>query len=310
LTVLLGNFARRGLAVGEALKACAGGVKAAGPGGWLFALSNGVPHTFSAMLAGDWLLLDAGLGAVAESGELWRLLGANARLGGPGKFARERGRLRLRAEIALDEEIDLASRLRETCDSLREALRVLHGEAGRAEVAGREGSESAAEGGEDAGSEVAESESCAKGLKALCEEAGWDCVEKDGGRLAAQLEAGGAFRQATLAAGACGRLSASVELFRAAGLGDVSRHAVAALLLGASASLRLARAAAVEHADGAVAARFEVSFRTRPRAAELGHTLSALSVACAEFGREAEALCDARVAARFVAARGVRCEWV
>lgn len=280
-------------AVGEALQKCVPAAARTGAGRWGFSLANGRPHRFDARLADGWLLLDAAAGAHGRT-DAWELLRLNARLGGSAKLARTAsGETRLRAELpAAHDEIDLVPLLAETCAGLRAALGALHGEAeshdSGPELEGRVGDDPVAR------------------LRELCEEAGWTASARAGGELAVELEVPGEFRQATLREETRGRLSATVEVLAPTELSAVSSEAVGALLLEAAGLVRLVRPAAIETEDagGARAARFEVVLPAS--AAGVGRALSALSVACAEFGREATGLASREVALRYLAARARR----
>ena len=95
--------------------------------------------------------------------------------------------------------------------------------------------------------------------------------------------------QAVVKPGSNGGLVASVTRAGGREPARVShRRALALLLLSASRSVRLARAAAVEEADGRFEARLEAALRPGAGAGDLTDALSALSVACRWCGPEAE----------------------
>jgi hypothetical protein len=283
--------------VGEALGKCAPLVESAGRGEWNFILNNGSMLLVTARSDGDWLHLDAPLGeataAAAGGGDAWRLLKLNQGLGGLSKLALTRGPqgLRARAEIPLDEDVDLQRRLREACAGLKAAAGRLHGEGKVA--AAKASSLSGAQGGE------------ASELRGLCAESGWKFTERAAGKMAVDLETRSGFYQAIVEERGGGAVSAAVEFAAGATFGEESKRAIGALLLRASGVVRMARAVVKEEGEGA-GAGFEALFQTRPSAAELCHALSALAVACGLCGQATLAMRDEFVAGNYLAAQGLR----
>jgi hypothetical protein len=194
----------------------------------------------------------------------------------------------LRAEVPLDDGIDLSGRLHEVFAGMSQALMQLHGE-----EAGKQ-------------SKIPDEDKReypvddALNLSALLDEAGWPHSERTTGRLAAELETRGDYYQAIIEAKPKGGILISAELMRAESLSDQGRDALAALLLRASAIVRMASASAGESDDG-YHAQFEIYFPSTPAVVELGHSLSALSVACALCGREARALEHEPIAREYLA---------
>lgn len=269
----------------KTLSNCARSVERAGRFDWSFVLSNGHDLGARARIEEDWLLVDAPLPADLRKYNAWRLLQLNARLSGLSKFALlpEKRTASICAEIPLGEEIDVSARIRETCDGFKAALSDLY----------NEGSDERRE-----NSLAAQSDEAAQAsfnLQQLCEEAGWNFKERDGGKLAIDLDVRGEFYQALAKERKGGGLLLSVELARPHIASEEHRRAMAGLLLKASGIVRMARPAVEETREQAVA-RFETSFAHAPCAAELNEALSALSIACALCGPEARAIQDEFVA--------------
>lgn len=268
----------------ESLRAVAGFVEPSGNHRWKFALANGRRIPASARLTDDWLLFDAPLHGIDEGRDLWRLLALNAQLNGGAKFALVGPHTRLRAEIALTDEIDAATRLTETCAALKEAL-------------------SLAEGLRDDGPHSLSIISTNRAsLPSLCSQAGWAFTERDGGKLVVNLEARNGFHQALIEQ-ARGGVSISTEIMRARGLSLLSRQSLGALLLRASAELRMARAAVEEEEDQSTI-RFEARFDSAPASMEIDRALAALSLACALCARESRSLENDFLARQYLAMGG------
>ncbi len=269
----------------ESLRTVADFVEPSGNHRWKFALANGRQIPASARVTNDWLLFDAPLRGIDDGRDLWRLLALNAQLSGGAKFALTGPHTRLRAEIALTDEIDATARLTETCAALKEAL-------------------SLAEGLRDEGphSLSITSKDNRASLPSLCSQSGWAFTERDGGKLAVNLEARNGFHQALIERSR-GGVSISTEIMRAKNLSQHSRQSMGALLLRASAELRMARAA-VEEDDDQFAIRFEARFDSAPGSIEIDRALAALSLACALCARETRALEQDSLARRYLAVGG------
>jgi hypothetical protein len=298
------NVARaREVAIAESLRKCAPLVERVGQGEWNFILNNGSALLVGASICEHWLQLDAPLGnAVADRQDAWRLLKLNQGLGGLSKLALlpQHGpkpgqtALRVRAEIPLDEDVDLGRRLHEACAGLKSAAGRLHGE--EKEELTRAYSLVTPEGAE----RESESE-----LRSLCEETGWKFTERTPRKLAVDLETRNGFYQAIVEEHVGGAITVSVEVASNTAFGEKSKRAIGTLLLRASAEVRLVRAVVSEGGEGAQAS-FEALFQTSPCAAELGHALSALAVACGLCGGAAEAMQDEVVAGNYLAAQGLK----
>ena len=280
-------------AIGAALEAaagkCGGRVERAGRGPWRLALANGRPFEVSAVVdaVGEWLQLDAPAGGGQDAGRLWDALVVNGRLAGAAKLALAAEGLRLRAEMTLHRGDVLAARIASACCGFKDALSALDGGPGAAARI-------------DTGPEPP----AADDLAAACREAGWSVSERANGLVAVDLECARRFHQALLRPRGSGGALAAVELIRAAALPAAGRAAIAALLLAATARVRLARAAAEEE-GGRVWARLEVAFESTADATDLDHGLSALAAACSLAGDEARVLQHEGVAARYLALRNL-----
>lgn len=289
--------------VGETLKKCAAMVEPTGKGSWDFILSNGSALLVSARADEGWLHLDAPLDGGALGAGAWRLLSLNRRLGGLAKLALPTGRrdAHLRAEITLDEEVDVARRLREACAGFKAVSGVLHGEKLTTEATryAKIETTATAAASDEAASDEAEK---ASELRRLCEETGWRFNEKSATKLAVELEARGVFHQVAVERRTGGVVSLSVELAGEEFFSEAFKRAAGELLLRASAAIKLVRAS-VDEGEGRASAGFEVVFPSAPCAAEFGHALAALAVACGLCGREAAAMRDERVAERYLSMR-------
>jgi hypothetical protein len=135
-------------------------------------------------------------------------------------------------------------------------------------------------------------------LRRVCEDIGWKFTERAAGKYVVDLEAQGEFFQATVEQRSVGAL-VSADVTRSNALSESSRHALAVLLLRAGAIVRMARPA-IEEDESQIGARFEVAFGEQPRAFELAHALSALSVACSLCAREAKAMRDEIIAKEYL----------
>ena len=273
----------RETAITMALAKSAGAVEAVAPGRWAFTLSNGTDLAASAWIDDGWLLLDAALGVGSPPApRLWQFLQWNAALGGGARFAlhpRQPG-LRVRAEVPLDEEVDLGGRVHEAYTGLKAAMRTM--EYGPGDGSGVPG------------------DAVRGDLSDLCRQTGWDFSEREPGRLAVDLDVPGAFQQAIVEAYRDRGVAVAVPLLDPAGAeppAQVCRQALGLLLLRVCGIVRMARAAAETRA-GVTQARFEVVFGTSPCVAELTHAFAALSVACRLAAREAAVLWDDETVAR------------
>jgi hypothetical protein len=241
----------------------------------------------------DWLLLETPLPSALPGDSLWCDLLQNASVSGPAKtaLADDQRRRVAQAEIPLDDEVDLALRIDQACEGVAQLIPASH--ASRPHI-GRESAPRA---------RVAGDQASPLDPAHLLTTAGWSFVEREPGFLV-ELPVPGQFCQAVVRLDAGGGVRVTVDVVAPHTLSPVSREALGALLLSTSRVCRMVRGAARDEASvGAVA--FEVHVASRPTAAELGHALAALSIACREAAREAAVLVDERVAASYLEVRGL-----
>jgi hypothetical protein len=212
----------------------------------------------------------------------WEALLRNAELTGPAKLVLPPGGrdLEIRAELPVEDGVDVDAVLRQARDSLTRAA----------------GSET------PLGTDNAAIDLGPADLHVLAAEAGWLFTWRSSGRIAVELDVPGQFHRAIVeprAAGCRARAALAVAAAPSAG----PRLALAVLLLTVTGVVRMARAGATE-LDGDTTVFVEADLVERPSAWEFHHALSALTVACRMAGREAKALVDERVAGAYLAARG------
>jgi hypothetical protein len=289
------TFRTKESAVGESLKKCAPLVERVGQGEWNFILNNGSMLLVSARADEHWLQLDAPINGSESQVDPWQLLKLNQRLGGLSKVASITGKsgLRARAEISLDEEVDMHRRLKEACSGLKSAAGSFHGEGPEKPT----GNPAKAGPGEN-------NQRDAAGLRKLFEASGWTFTERSEAKLAIDLETRGGFYQAIAEQEPGGGVSLAVELTRDTGFRECSKRSIGKLLLRASAMVRLARPIVKEEGEETTA-YFEVRFQTAPCASELGHALSALAVASRLCGKTADAMRSEVVAANYLTYQGL-----
>src|SRR5262249_29633417 len=263
-------------AIAGALAKCATAVETVGQGRWAITLSNGADLAASARVDSGWLLLDAPLPGAATA-RPWDLLGWNATLEGGARFVLGGARRTcgVRAEMPVEEEIDLHRRVVEMCAGFRAAMKKMH------DRSGQDGPRASAM-------------PPTRDLSDLCRETGWMVTEHDAGRLAIDLEVPGAFQQAIVETRSDGRVAATLAVLEpsAAGGGPPApacAEGLGLLLLRCCAIVRMARAAAERQAD-ALRPRFEGVFDSDPCVAELAHAFAALSGASRLASRDAAGL--------------------
>ncbi len=261
-------------------------VDALGTGRWAFAIQNGVTLAAGARVDDGWLVFDATLAAgPAAAARPWDWLAWNATLAGGARFVvrAPASAARVRAEVPLDQDIDVGRRIVEACTGLEAAQRLV-----------AYGPEPAPDGAASSGVSLA----------ALCGQTPWPVVERDGGTLAVELDVPGAFHQATIARRADGSVAVATPVVDALATGggpvsSVCEEALGLLLVRVGSVVRMVRAA-LEPGDGA-APHFEVVFGSAPHPTELSHACAALSVACRLASREAAVLqCDEGVAQAYL----------
>jgi hypothetical protein len=267
----------------RALSTAASQLIPAGSSCWQFTLRNGAPHVITAKTDGDWLFLEANYPDEAQRSEpLWDTLARNGSLAGLAKIVMDSdGRLRLRAELPLVEDADLAARMLEACGGFASVWspdeRNTTGDALRRE------------------------EVEALDLKHLCTEAGWVFTERGGGRLAVELEVPDCFYQGILIPLQRGA-GVTCELAAIEGDSEDSRRAIAGLLLAASGVVRMVRATMSPDQTLPVA-QLEAVFGTAPSPSEISSALESLSVGCSLCGEELKTLQAPTVAQRYLSLR-------
>ena len=282
--------------IAMSLEHCGASINRTGRGRWELELVNGKSVSATAMLLDGWLSIDAPVSNQIDHADLWRLLTLNASLVGVSKFVLmpDHRSVRLRCDISLGEDDDefeadvvstSATRVREAFVGMKSALARFHDEKPSGSVKSKRDFDD---------HEAAKPEH----LRRVCEDTGWKLTERSAGKFVVDLEVQSGFFQATVEQRSVGA-HVSAEVARWNALAESSRHAVAVLLLRAGALVRMVRPA-IEEDESQIGARFEVVFRKLPRAFELAHALSALSVACSLCGREAKAVQDENIAKAYL----------
>ena len=255
-----------------------------GDSGWRLSLLNGAPHFVTAKIVGDWLVLEAESFHIGqETDAYWQALGRNASLAGLAKIVLSNdGRGQIRAELPLQDGVEISARIGEAFDGFADAWSATeHPSAPAAPPLG------------DAGP---------IDLKHLCAEAGWVFTERTGGKLVVELEVPGNYYQAVFLPTGQG-VRISCELAELDSVTEPGRFALAGLLLAASGHIRMARAS-VSQNGGPPVAQFEILFETAPSPFEISSALETLSVACSLCGEEIKSLQNPVIAERYLALRG------
>jgi len=259
---------------------------------WALSLTNGHSLSVTAQRADGFLLLDADTGCPPAEGMPDELPGIPS-MPAAVKFAwrTDWPSLRLRAEFPLPAEDVDDGRVHLHLDGIRQAYGGLRDGLFREEGV------------------VGATPVCAAGPVAPADlldwlrEAGWECHERPGKPLLADLETPGHFQQAEIAAvDGCTRFR--VTLCRAAEPSMPHLRALGWYLLQANSGLRMARGF-LEREDDALAAGFDVCMCGTLTAADAGHALAALSVACRSCAREMNVLQDDALAGLYRPAPGL-----
>ena len=243
-----------------------------------------------ARCSGAWLELSAPTNEIVTPAFTWAMLKRNASLDGAARLAvtAGAGTAHVRADVWIDEDADIDTRVATACDDMASLLHVLH--------AGSTTSDSTAT--VDTAIEV---ESRTRRLVDLCTEAGWPCTQGDAGVVVA-IDAGGDVYQASLELTPDDRLRATVELIDAPVNASPARAAMALLLLTASAVVRRVKGVAVTR-DGVDRLGVAVAGEHVASVADIDLSLSALTVACRAVGRELQALSHDGLARDYLAWR-------
>ena len=250
------------------------------PGQWRLKLA-GLPGGSATGHAIDgWFRLTATADGCPSDG--WELLRLNARMPLIARcaFDPRTDRLMLCADVCLHREAALTTRLREACDGLVAAERMLK----RRDVTSSN-----------------DTQETGRTVTHVVEECGWPVSEHDGQPVVPI----GVSSSATVRSHAEGGLSVdctlAVEIES-----DPVRTAIARCLLATTGVVRGVRAI-VRYESGKASVRLESGFESTPCAAEVHSGLSALSVALERCIREVRALQDSRVAEAYLALFSPRC---
>jgi len=272
------SFATQANRVGSALAENGHRLQQASACRWTFALLNGARHAVHARIDDGWLWLRTDRREPIAVDRLCETLAKNHALSGAAKLvARLDHDLELRAELPLDDDIDLGARVRQAIAGFQS-----HWESPATPAV--------------PGGEVAPAD-----WKRCCEESGWPCTERTSGRLTVALETTPVLHATIDPAGPGGDVFIDLEDFGAAPA--TCRAAAAGMLLEVNRLVRMARATFVER-NGATHARFEVRFPDFPNPAELDAAFGSLSTACAFVTHELRALLNEDIARTFLAVRG------
>lgn len=274
-------------AIDECLRQCTEQAQQVGGGRWQFALRNGTRVTATAEAA--FLLFDGPSPVQCALSLAPQWLRWNAALAGNAKFALapKPWRLRLRAEMLVDDEANTYARIGEIVRGMEQACQSLEG-------SHRSPGECHAHAAGDASSH---------NLPALLRETGWPFQERPERAATVELPTrGGCCRVLLEETG--GGLHAGVEFLRTDSLTSTSSLALSAMLLSASGTLRLARPYAAD-TEGIFTCGFEVRFAGETTAGELEHALEALAVAGWACTEEVHSLLDNAAATQYMAVRNL-----
>jgi hypothetical protein len=263
----------------EALQECSSHLAESHAGGWVVSLLD---HLVEVHVRGDWLLLRVLLPPSATETDAAACLRRGAELPGGVKIAlvasSDAAALQVQMDLVLDEEGDLPVQVRGACLTFEKALQSL---------ASHDHGEIRADAGEPP-----------PDLRCSIAEAGWTCDERPEGTLVVDLQVANAFHQAAVEVrGHETRLA--VDLAGVESVPEVCKRAAAAFLLRVAGAARMVRPILPPEVG---APRLEVVLPNPTTAAQIGHALAALSVACSLCAREVEVvLRDERIAALYLA---------
>jgi hypothetical protein len=279
-----------------ALNEAGGEIRREGPSRWSFAAGPEETIKVTASFDQDWVVMDTPLVACEgtqwlQPKRLWNLLHANAALTGGAKFvvAGNPRSIRLRAEIHVTDEINLAGRIQNARVGFQEALRCFRCRKSGLLVDGPEPLH------------PANPEPSDTRLQALCAEAGWASSGRPDGGVAVRLEVPDGYYQATVRTDGRGLLSMWVELASEGSWSEDCWKALAVFLLQACGHLKTVRAAARHLDSGATTAGLQVVLDPSAGSEELGRAFSALSVACNLIGKEVRVLREQVVGKQYLA---------
>lgn len=274
-------------AIDECLRQCTEQAQQVNGGRWQFALRNGTRVTATADAA--FLLFDGPSPVVCYLEQAPQWLRWNAELAGNAKFALvpKPWRLRLRAEMLVDDEANTYARIAEIVRGMEQARQLLekpHASPGEFR-------------------QSASGDASSRNLLALLRETGWPFQERAEGSATVELATRGGCCRVLLDENGDG-LHVGVEFLRTHSLTSTSSLALAAMLLSASGTLRLGRPYAAD-AGGMFTCGFELRFAGETTAGELEHTLEALAVASWACTEEVHTLLDNTAATQYLAVRNL-----
>ena len=299
--------------IAEALQLCVPHLQTLKSAGWEFTLVNGKPFHVLARIEDGWLIFETT--DTEPDANPWALLQMNRKLGVGTKFVMRpfTKQVRLRSEVLLCDHVDLSSRLSDLKAELTTAMGLVHQlVTGAARDRSTRVHSDAKQQKSRSGPDEFEGNEAGPSLKERCDLSGWPSVERSNGEVTVELEVPDAFHQATISRKPSGDLHLSCALPPDLKANGTTSTAGAQLLLQVSSLLRLVRAEIVEIEtkgdggelveDSALLQRFSltVSLPSDACANEFNEALTGLSVACDLTARETEALCDTRVADRYL----------
>lgn len=254
-----------------------------GANSWEFAIRNARVTRATARICGNWLTLEAAARSMSimtpEMVRRW--LVANRVFTGGARIAlRNDFTPGICADVLLEEDVDIAARIREAYAGIREGI---HAVANEEELDTANITQEA-----DRRAAHDTSDSAPPWLES-CEMAGWTASKSSEGRWLVTLDVPTAFYQATVSEGADGITRVRSELIANERQAEPGFGAVAVFLARTNYMLRFVRAS-----FAGTSAWIETCFDTSPCAAEMREAFAALSATCALTHREAQYLqCDA-----------------
>ena len=243
----------------------------------------------------------------------WHLLTVNARIAGGARFTFDprAGRPALGIDLHIAAQAPVSRAVPDACAALLLACSALscdptnvppRARSSRADITGR--GRIPAEGIAAGGSpKVNAQPQLSDAMLDLLREAEWPYPEPLAGRGAINLGVRDATYGATIEEHPLGA-SFRTEIIAPEGIAPTSREAIGVLLLQATDSFRLVRAAATESEDGRHAVHLAASLPREPQAGDLAAALGCLAAACEQLGREANALLSESLATTYLEMQG------
>ncbi len=291
MTLLLSSPVCSGVAA--ALRRSSPFIRELAEGQWDLVLPGLAPSPVTARLADSFLLFDVSAPAALELAHALRWLRWNSSLSGNAKIvlAANPWRVRLRAELALDDDADLGARVSVSLLGLQAACRLLSQDDAGVEAA------------QPSRDSSARPSASSPRVFSLLRELGRNFTERSAQIASVDLPGRGGSSRVLLEESSAG-LRASTDFVSIPSPDGQCPLAVAVLLLSAGGALRLARPFAA-HAGDELACGFEVRFDGETTAAELEHGLEALAVAAWTCKEEALCLLDHAAAESYLALRNL-----